>query len=131
MTQRQAARNIAQCIPRPLVGHELNDEGLVNLLVPRFRARWLNWLQSRLKKPYIKVKLDEIGSAAWLLIDGKNTIEKLGSALEEKFGEKIHPTGERLSLFLGMLKRNKFATWEDVEVQPAPKPGDSSPIKPR
>ena len=103
------------------MGHEADDEpGTVRLLVPRFRASWLQWLQKRLRKPHIKVKLDEIGSAVWQLIDGKRMVVEIGEELERHFGEKIHPTNERLGFFFSHLRRNKFVELEESGVPPEP-----------
>lgn len=79
----------------------------------------MQWLQSRLKKPFIKVNLDEIGSAVWLLIDGHRKVFEIGHEMEVRFGEKIQPVNERLGLFLGNLKKNKFITWEYAEEEQA------------
>jgi hypothetical protein len=112
----EAARNIALCVPQPLLKHEVTEEGQVKLLLPRFRAPWMQWLQKRLKKrPYIRLKLDEIGSAVWKLMDGQKTVHEIGNLLEQELGEKVQPVHQRLGFFLGMLKRNKFVTWEHVE----------------
>ncbi len=119
--RKKPARNIAFCVPRACVGHEADDEpGTVRLLVPRFRASWLQWLQKRLRKPHIKVKLDEIGSAVWQLIDGKRMVVEIGEELERHFGEKIHPTNERLGFFFSHLRRNKFVELEESGVPPEP-----------
>ena len=110
MAHRKKAqpRNIAGDIPRACLEHEVDEEGLVKLLVPRFRSSWMQWLQQRLKKPHIKVKLDKIGSAVWLLIDGSRSVWQIGSELERQLGEEVQPVGERLGMFLGLLRRNKF-----------------------
>jgi len=107
-------------VPRACVEHEVGEEGIVSLLVPRFRVSWMQWLQKRLKRPHIKVKLDEVGSAVWQLIDGARTVAQIGGELEHRFGEKIHPTSERLGMYLGILRRNKFIELVDPDVPPEP-----------
>ena len=132
--QKRQMRNIANCVPRPLVGHEVDEEsGIVKLLVPRFRAGWMQWLQKRLKNPYIRVGLDEVGSAAWLFIDGKRTVLEIGEEMVRKFGnEKMDPVNERLGLFFGTLKRNRFVEWDDAAAIPAPEEQpEEKPIEPR
>lgn len=113
--KRKQIRNIALCVPQPLVEHKDSEEGLVTLLVPRFRAKSMQWLQARMKSPFLKVRLDEIGSAAWKLMDNKKTIVDIGVELEKQLGEKVQPVHERLGLFFGSLKKNSFVTWEYVE----------------
>jgi hypothetical protein len=121
--RRSKVRNIAYCVPRTCVGCEVDGAGVVKLLVPRFRARWMQWLQKRLRKPHIRVALDEIGSAVWQLIDGRRTVVEIGEELERRFGEKLHPTHERLGMYFGILRRNRFveidepcASLEEVRV---------------
>jgi hypothetical protein len=118
--RRSKARNIAFCIPRACVGHEADEAGTVKLLVPRFRAGWMQWLQKRLRKPHIRVSLDEIGSAVWGLIDGRRTVVEIGEELERRFGERIRPTHERLGFFFGMLRRNKLVELDEPGAPPEP-----------
>lgn len=89
------------------------------LHVPRFRARWLQWLMKRLKKPYIRLGFDQFGSATWKLIDGQRTVIEISAALEKEFGEKIQPAKERVGMFIGTLHKNRFITLEGEE-SPAP-----------
>ena len=117
---KRQQRNIALFVPIACVGHETGDDGVVKLLVPRFRAGWMQWLQKRLKKPHIKVELDEIGSAVWKQIDGSRNVAQIGEVLEREFGERIHPTAERLGFFLGTLRRNRFIELVEPGVPPEP-----------
>ena len=67
---------------------EDGPEGGAVLLVPRFRKGPLaKWLQPKLKRPHIRVKLDEIGSFAWHMMDGRTPFYKLVEAMKEHFGE--------------------------------------------
>ena len=126
--KHKQVRNIALCVPHAVVGHEESEEGQVKLLVPRFRGRMMQWLQKRLKNPYLKVSLDEIGSTAWKFMDGNKKIIQIGEELEKTLGEKVQPVHERLGLFFGSLKKNRFVDWEYVE---APGQEDDSAIEPK
>jgi len=117
-----ATRNIAFCVPRPRVGQEVAEDGTVWLLVPRFRSRWMQWLQKRLRKPHIKVKLDELGSAVWRLIDERRTVHEIGRELEARFGERIAPLEQRLGTFLGMLRRTELLELPAAEAQQPTEP---------
>lgn len=112
-SKSKAPRNIALCVPAALIDHTVDDEGNLFLLVPRFRASWMQWLQKRLKKPHIKVKLDEIGAAVWLLMDRRRTVHEIGRELEKQFGQKIQPLEQRLGLFMGALRKNRFVALEE------------------
>jgi len=122
VAHKQEERNIAHVIPERLVESETGENGSIKLLIPRFRASWLQWMQRRLKSPYIKVTLDEIGSCAWRHIDGKRSLAEIGNAMREELGEKVEPVGERLGMFMGLLKRNKFATYSDPTDDPHERP---------
>jgi hypothetical protein len=88
------------------------DGGAV-LLVPRFRKGPLaKWLQPKLRKPHIRVKLDEIGSFAWRRMDGKTPFGALVAAMKDHFGERVEPADERLRKFLTILYRDKFVALE-------------------
>ena len=86
------------------------------LLVPRFRKGLLKkWVQPKLKKPFMKVKLDEIGSFVWEHCDGKTKVKDIASALDQKFGERVQPAENRLKLFFGTMFRSDFIRyWKAV-----------------
>lgn len=84
------------------------DGGAV-LLVPRFRWGLLRrWLGPRLKRPYLRLSLDETGSFAWHLFDGETTFESISQAMQDRFGSKVEPAKDRLQKFLTILHKNKF-----------------------
>ena len=92
---------------------EDGPEGGAVLLVPRFRKGPLAWwLQPKLKRPFIRVKLDEIGSFAWRRMDGSNPFKDLVVDMKEEFGERVEPADERLKKFMTILYRDKFVTLE-------------------
>jgi hypothetical protein len=108
--------NLLDLIPERIIEFEISDDGLVTLLAPRFRNKLLKkWLQPRLKRPYLRVKLDEIGSAVWLLCDGKRTVKEIAGPLRERFAEKIEPCFDRLSVFLRNLEGNRFICYVNYE----------------
>lgn len=61
------------------------------------------WLRSKLSSK--RVRLDEIGSFAWTLLDGKRSVGDVAAALQERFGERVEPAGERLGLLMLSLRR--------------------------
>lgn len=92
---------------------EDGPEGGAVLLVPRFRKGPLaKWLQPKLKRPHIRVKLDEIGSFAWHMMDGSTPFHELVRAMKEHFGEKVEPADERLKKFMTLLYKEKFVRLE-------------------
>lgn len=103
-----------ELVPFTKVGHEINSEGLVTLLYPKFKNARLNSFIFARKSPFIRLNLDEIGSESWLLIDGKKSVEEIAQTLSEKFGEKVHPATERLGKFLSQLYNNKYISFTQL-----------------
>jgi hypothetical protein len=108
--------NLLDLIPRRMIEHEIGDDNLVTLLAPRFKSSFLRkWLEPRMKRPYLKVRLDEIGSAVWLLCDGKRTVKEIAQPLRERFREKIEPCYDRLGQFMQNLEGNRFICYVNYE----------------
>jgi len=101
--------NLWELIPIRKFEFEKSENELVTILIPKFTNKFLvQHLMPRLKYPFIKIKLDEIGSAVWNEIDGKKKVGEIADILEKKFGEKIQPIEERLSKFFTQLKLHQF-----------------------
>jgi hypothetical protein len=86
---------------------------LVVVQIPRFRSRWMGWLQRRLKKPYFQLHLDKIGSSVWLACDGESTVSDIGKRLKERFGDDIEPLWDRLALFIRQMRSGKLIELKD------------------
>ena len=52
-----------------------NDPDRQNRFANRIMQRWL---EKKTARAYYRIRLDPIGSAVWLAIDGKRTVEKIG-----------------------------------------------------
>lgn len=108
--------NLYDLIPKRKFNHEINDENLVTILIPKFSSKFLvEHLMPRLKHPYIKIKLDQIGSAVWLEIDGQKNVGEIAKILEQRFGDTIQPIDERLSKFFTQLNSYHFITFINKE----------------
>lgn len=96
-------------VAKHAIDWEEGPDGGAVLLVPRFRKGPLaRWLQPKLKRPNMRVKLDEIGSFAWRRMDGETPFGAIAGAMREHFGEKVEPAEERLEKFYTILCRDKF-----------------------
>ena len=83
---------------------------MVSVLLPRFRNAMLqSWAERWHMRPF-RLKLDAVGSFVWLHCDGEKTVAELGDAMADEFGKKVDPVEERLTLFLGQLKRGGLVT---------------------
>ncbi|MBN1271754.1 MAG: PqqD family protein [Candidatus Aminicenantes bacterium] len=108
----EAPVNLLDLIPERRIEWEKTDAGLVNLLKVKFRHPWLvKHLIPRLKNPYFRIKLDDIGSSTWKACDGKRDVRQVGKILKEEFGEKVEPLYDRLAFFLQQLEKNRFITF--------------------
>jgi hypothetical protein len=105
-------RNLLDLKPVRLMEHT-EAEGRVSVLVPRFRSRWLGFLQRRLRKPCVQLHLDEVGSAVWLACDGQRSVGQIGQALQERFGPQLDPIWDRLGLFVRHLHRGQLIALDD------------------
>lgn len=116
MLSKKSELNYLETTPKRNYGHELRDDGMINVLVPRFTDRILGkYLQPKLKNPFIKANLDEFGTATWLLMDGSNRVDTIADRLTEQFGEKIQPVHQRLTFFLTHLHKAGFITFKELE----------------
>jgi hypothetical protein len=85
------------------------------VLVPKFTNKFaVKYFIPRSKSPFIRANLDEFGSTAWLLMDGKNKVSEISDKLIEKFGETIQPVNARLTLFLTNLYNNQFISFNEL-----------------
>lgn len=108
--------NLLTLIPEKLVESEKKDDGLLYLVIPKFRGkRTGKWLTSKLKHPTWKIDLDEVGSFVWEQIDGRTNVEKIGERMQKHFGEKVEPVFDRLNLFLYTMRKEdliRFSNWQ-------------------
>jgi hypothetical protein len=110
--------NALDLVPVPLVRHELTSEGLVKLLIPRFRNKILLHLftGNRLSTEF-KISLDETGSHVWMLIDGKKPAGKIAAELKKIFenkGLKLDSSEERVVAFISRLYQEDYVSFRQV-----------------
>ena len=103
------AVNLLELKPVRNLNWETLDDQRVALLIPKFRNRLaVKWLLPVLSKPQIRLKLDAYGSFVWSRCDGRTSVEEIGEAMSEKFGEALDPLYERIGKFLRKLEHEKF-----------------------
>jgi hypothetical protein len=107
--------NFLDLIPIRKYKHEIDSDGNVIILAPRFTGIITRHLfQPRLKNPYIKIQLDEAGSVTWLLTDGSSNVRQICQKAYEQLGEKIHPAHDRVTTFFSGLYMQKFITFNEI-----------------
>jgi hypothetical protein len=108
--------NLLELTPFHIYSYEIEDDGNVSVLIPRFHNKILSKILSpRLKDPYVRVKFDEFGSSTWLEIDGFKNIKNISDSLITKHGDKIQPAYERVSKFLNQLYLYKFINFNEMK----------------
>jgi hypothetical protein len=55
--------NLLKLTPQKIHQYEYRNDGLIDVLVPRFKIPFLQKLMPKHRSPYIKANLDEFGSA--------------------------------------------------------------------
>jgi hypothetical protein len=96
--------------------HLIGDDEKVTVIIPKFTNKFVvEKIVPKLKHPDMKLNLDEIGSAVWLLIDGKKKVKEIALELSQKFGDKIQPVDERLTKFLTQLYEQRLITFDEIK----------------
>jgi hypothetical protein len=92
---------------------ERGPDGLVTLLVPRFRNRFLvRWLVPMLERPDITVRLDEEGSFVWDRCDGGTTVLAIAEQLQRKIGGDADAVMDRVGRYVQQLVHSSLVTIE-------------------
>lgn len=96
--------------------HLIGDDEKVTVLIPKFTNKFVvEKIVPKLKHPDMKLNLDEIGSAVWLLMDGKKKVKEIALELSQKFGDNIQPVDERLTKFLTQLYEQRLITFDEIK----------------
>lgn len=107
--------NFTELTPVRKYEHEIDDNGFVRVLVPKFTDPiFSRILQPRIKDKYIRADFDELGTEVWLSIDGDKKLNDIVLQLREKLGDKIEPAYERITLFLQNLHKNKLIFFHEL-----------------
>ena len=106
---KRTIENFLALVPVRTAQWESVGDDRIDVLVPKFRSRFMHWLiGKRLKRPFARVHLDEVGALVWLSCDGDHSVGDIAQILRERFGERVEPAAERVSLFMTHLARPKL-----------------------
>jgi hypothetical protein len=101
--------NLLELKPERVVEWETADDGLVVLLIPKFRNPFMvQWILPMLQRRVFRVKLDAYGSFVWRHCDGSTPVAQMGERMKGEFGEAAEPVFERIGKFLNKLEREEF-----------------------
>lgn len=118
MRQKKQRReiNLLELIPNRVIEYDADENVIVTLQAPRFKSDFMRkWLQPRLKRPFLRVTLDEIGSSVWMLCDGRRKIGEIAEIMQRRFGDKIEPCYDRLGAFFQQLEHARFIAYSNLD----------------
>ena len=105
--------NLFDLIPEQQLDFEESSNGLVTLLKPKFKNKFLvKYFLPRIRKPNFKIKLDQFGSFVWKQCNGNNTVAQIANLLKEKFQDEIELVHDRLALFIQSLAKHEFIAFK-------------------
>lgn len=92
---------------------EEDESGVVTLVRSRPRVRGPRsmgrWVSFMLAPP--RIRLDEVGSFAWLRMNGSSDVGDVAALVREEFGDRVEPVNQRLGHLVRLLKRERFVSY--------------------
>ena len=96
---------------------EEDGEGAVTLVRdrprvrgPRSLARWVSFM---LAPP--RIRLDDVGSYAWLRMNGPTDVRGLAELVRAEFGDRVEPVSQRLGHLVRLLRRERFVHYAELD----------------
>lgn len=80
---------------------------------PRILLEWLSYLMA-----VKNLRLDEVGSFAWQLLDGEHTVGQVAAALRQRFGDRVEPAEERLGHLVRLLRQEGLLAYPEWDPMP-------------
>lgn len=69
-----------------------------------------------------RIRLDEVGSVTWLLLDGRRTVGEVAQQVRERFGDALEPVEERTGIFVRTLRYQGFLAYPGWDPVPGDRP---------
>jgi coenzyme PQQ synthesis protein D (PqqD) len=103
--------NLFALRPNRAARFERGADGLVTVLVPKFRNRFaVRWLVPLLARPEVAVRLDAEGSFVWDRCDGGTTVQAIAGELYGRLGGDEAAVEDRVGRFVENLARASLVT---------------------
>lgn len=107
--------NTLDLTPIKLYSEETDNNDLVTVIIPKFKNKIaVKFVSPKLKSDHFRVKLDNFGSAVWLKMDGKTTVDKIINDIKKKFGDEIIEAEERITKFIFQLYSQGFISFKEI-----------------
>lgn len=109
--------NLLELAPVRLADWEDADDRVV-LIRPTPRDRGVRGVVRRLLNQAAtqRIRLDPIGAAAWLALDGTRSVTEVAELLRAEFGERVEPAEQRVGALVQMLRREGFLGYPGFDV---------------
>lgn len=118
LLQRRAilkGANYLDLRPAKIAKEEIDENNMVTILYPKFISKFAQkYIIPKMRSPHVRLKLDALGSAAWLAIDGVKKVSEIVQELEKKFDGKEPGIEERLTRFLTLLYEQKIISFAEL-----------------
>lgn len=99
--------NLLELTPAQRVSWETAENGTVVVLIPKFQNELLvRWVMPRLSSPYVRLRLDTLGSFVWKQCDGKTTVAVIAERMKGEFGDSLQQVHDRIRTFLLTLEKS-------------------------
>jgi len=108
--------NLLEITPRRIAEWEEHEDHIV-VIRPVPKGKGLKRLVNRLlyEMSSKRIKLDEIGSVAWLHMDGEKKVGEIAEVLRDRFGEAIEPAEERLGQLVWVMRREWLIEYSGID----------------
>ncbi len=107
--------NYLEATPVRKCDFNTNEEGMVTLIVPKFKNEKFNkWFLNH-RKRFFRISLDEVGSVVWQQIEGNRKVYEICNKASEILGEKVQPVDQRVTKFLTMLYDARYISFKEIE----------------
>jgi DNA-binding LytR/AlgR family response regulator len=108
--------NTLDLTPVHKIDFEQSDEGLITLLVPKFKnARIQKFMVPKSRSSVIRIRLDLNGSELWKAINGKDSIMEICSVIQGNKDENDNNFDVRASKFIFKLYQERYITFKEIE----------------
>ncbi|NDV81117.1 PqqD family protein [Bacteroides sp. 51] len=111
--------NLLDVIPSRAEHILTENEGELSVIAfPRFKRAWIRkYFLPKNMSPYIRVRLEEHGSAVWNLIDGKRTVREIIQLLSDYFGNEENYE-QRVTIYITQLRKDGFIRYSIPTILP-------------
>jgi hypothetical protein len=108
--------NLLEIAPRRMAEWEEHEDHIVVIRpVPTSKGlmRFVNRLLYEMSSK--RIQLDEVGSVAWLHMDGEKKVGDIADVLRDRFGEAIEPAEERLGQLVWVMRREWLIEYSGID----------------